>query len=105
MILMGLSRLDEGDGLEETFSQRRARWYLSCYGKFNSTKVERARKQRASSDKHAAGGSIQGLVCPLHHHVRLLGWKIVRRLALFAMSLARVKRYCTKHPLLVLVLE
>ena len=44
-----LSRLDEGDGLEETFSQRRARWHLSCYGKFNSTKVERTRKRRASS--------------------------------------------------------
>ena len=50
-------------------------------------------------------GDIQGLVCPLHHHVRLLGWKIVRRPALFAMSQGRIKRYCTKHPLSVLMLE
>ena len=51
----GVSRLDEGDGLEETFCRRRAKWHLSCYGKFNSTKVERARKRRASSDKQAVG--------------------------------------------------
>ena len=50
------NRLDEGGGLEETFSQRRARWHLSCYGKFNSTKVKRAGKRRASTDKQAVGG-------------------------------------------------
>ena len=52
----GLSRFDEGGGLAEMFFQRRARWHLCGYGKFNSTKVERARKQRAASDKHPAGG-------------------------------------------------
>ena len=62
----GLSRINEGDGLEETFSRRRARWHLSCYEKFNSTKVEGARKRRASSDKQAVGGKYTR---SLHHHM------------------------------------
>lgn len=51
----GLSRLDEGGGIDETFSRRCAWWHLSYYGKFNSTKVKRARKQSASTDKQTVG--------------------------------------------------
>ena len=50
-----LSRLDEGDGLENTFIKCKAQWHKSCYDKFNSTKLKRAEKRRALGDEQPVG--------------------------------------------------
>ena len=41
-IQVDLSRLDEGDGLENTFVRCQVLWHKSCYDLFNSTKLKRA---------------------------------------------------------------
>lgn len=43
-----LDRLDEGDGLEETFRKRKACFHSNCRAKYNSTKLKR--KAAASDD-------------------------------------------------------
>ena len=45
-IQVDLSRLDEGEGLENTFVRWKARWHKSCYDLFNSTKLKRAEKRQ-----------------------------------------------------------
>ena len=44
-LAINLERLDEGNGIEETFLSQRARWHKSCNVKFNSTKLRRAEKR------------------------------------------------------------
>ena len=46
-LAINLERLDEGNGIEETFLSQRARWHTckSCNVKFNSTKLRRAEKR------------------------------------------------------------
>ena len=46
-IQVDLSRLDEGEGLENMFVRWKARWHKSCYDLFNSTKLKRAEKRQA----------------------------------------------------------
>lgn len=43
---VNLSRIDEGDGLENTLFPRKARWHESCFLNFNSTKLQRAEKRK-----------------------------------------------------------
>lgn len=43
---INVSRLDDGDGMEETLVTHRAKWHKTCYVLCNATKVERARKRR-----------------------------------------------------------
>ena len=49
-ILIDLSRLDEGDGIEATFMKHEAKWHKSCHTKFNITKLRRAEKKRVSPE-------------------------------------------------------
>ena len=49
--------------------------------------------------------SIQGLVRLLQQHIPLLPRKILHRHALFVMNEGRIRKYCIKCPLLVLMLE
>ena len=51
-----LSRLDEGEGLENTFVRWKARWHKSCYDLFNSTKLKRAEKRQALESEQPVGG-------------------------------------------------
>ena len=44
-----LSRLDEGDGIEATFTKQKARWHKDCYILFNATKLKRAQKRQSTS--------------------------------------------------------
>ena len=46
-IQISLSRLNEGDGMENTFLRCKARWHKSCHLLFNSTKLNRAKKRQA----------------------------------------------------------
>ena len=46
-IQISLSRLNEGDGMENTFLRSKARWHKSCHLLFNSTKLNRAKKRQA----------------------------------------------------------
>ena len=55
-IQVDLSRLDEGEGLENTFVRWKARWHKSCYDLFNSTKLKRAEKRQALESEQAVGG-------------------------------------------------
>ena len=52
---INISRLDEGDGIEETFSRCTARWHRSCYALFNSTKFRRAEKRHSSQHGESIG--------------------------------------------------
>ena len=51
-----LSRLNEGNGIEETFLVNKARWHKSCYALFNSTKLKRAEKRHATLEEDVVGG-------------------------------------------------
>ncbi|KAK2551127.1 hypothetical protein P5673_028053 [Acropora cervicornis] len=55
-IQVDLSRLDEGEGLENTFVRWKARWHKSCYDLFNSTKLKRAEKRQALESEQPVGG-------------------------------------------------
>ena len=55
-IQVDLSLLDEGEGLENTFVRRKARWHKSCYDLFNSTKLKRAEKRQALESEQPVGG-------------------------------------------------
>ena len=55
-IQVDLSRLDEGEGLENTFVRWKARWHKSCYDLFNSTKLKRAEKRQALESEQPFGG-------------------------------------------------
>ena len=55
-IRVDLSRLDEGEGLENTFVRWKARWHKSCYDLFNSTKLKRAEKREALESEQPVGG-------------------------------------------------
>ena len=39
-----LRRLDEGNGIEATLIEHKAKWHKSCHSKFNATKLVRAEK-------------------------------------------------------------
>ena len=43
-IPMGLSRLDEGKGIETTFMEQVTKWHKTCHTKFNIKKLRRAEK-------------------------------------------------------------
>ena len=47
---MDLSRLDEGKGIEVTFTEQVAKWHKSCHTKFNITKLRRVEKNRVSPE-------------------------------------------------------
>ena len=51
-----LSRLDEGDGIEATFSKQKAHWHKGCYDLFNSTKLKRAQKRASTPQNEAPAG-------------------------------------------------
>ena len=42
--------LDEGGGIEATLLKHKAKWHKSCHSKFNTTKLQRAEKRKASMD-------------------------------------------------------
>jgi len=45
-IIFDPSRLDEGDGIEETLRKNHAKYHQSCQLMFNNTKLERAKKRQ-----------------------------------------------------------
>ena len=45
-----LRRLDEGNGIEATLIEHKAKWHKSCHSKFNATKLVRAEKRKSSID-------------------------------------------------------
>ena len=49
-ININISRLDLGDGIAHTLMAQQAQWHKSCRLKFSQTKLERAKKRKASED-------------------------------------------------------
>ena len=45
-----IGRPDEGGGIEATLLKHKAKWHKSCHSKFNTTKLQRAEKRKASMD-------------------------------------------------------
>lgn len=43
---LNLSRLDDGEGIEATLMQHRAKWHDSCRLKYNKTQLRRAEKRK-----------------------------------------------------------
>ena len=43
---VNLSRMDDGDGLEQTFVSRRAKFHRACSLKFNKNEIQRATKRK-----------------------------------------------------------
>ena len=60
---INISRLDDGDGMEQTLILHKAMWHKACYVWCNATKVERARIQQDQSSHEQANS-------PLKHHLR-----------------------------------
>ena len=48
-----ISQLDDGEGIQATFEQHRARWHDSCRLAYNKTELFRAEKRKISSDHNA----------------------------------------------------
>ena len=42
--------LDEGNGIEQTFLDKKASWHKSCRDLFSNTKLERAKKRKLALD-------------------------------------------------------
>jgi hypothetical protein len=42
------SRLDEGNGIENTFVKNNVKWHKGCYTLFNATTLKRAEKRHSS---------------------------------------------------------
>ena len=47
---INLSRLDDGESIEETFQKHKAKWHDSCRLQYNKTKLQRAEKRKRSID-------------------------------------------------------
>ena len=54
---INLSRLNEGEGIEASFQQHKAKWHDSCRLKFNKTKLQRAEKRKAAPDDNSSSKS------------------------------------------------
>ena len=54
-IALDSDRLDEGDGIEETFRKNNALYHQSCRLLFNNSKLERAGKRFANNESPASG--------------------------------------------------
>lgn len=52
-IKINLARLNEGEGIENTLLNLKARWHKSCITKFNATKLKRAEKRYASEEPYS----------------------------------------------------
>jgi hypothetical protein len=47
---LNLSRLDDGDGIEATLRQHKAKWHDSCRLEYNKTKLQRAEKRKRPAE-------------------------------------------------------
>lgn len=54
-ININISRLNEGNGIESTLANNRAKWHKNCYSLFNSTKLKRAQKRHSDELEQAVG--------------------------------------------------
>ena len=54
-IIIDPSRLEKGDGVEDTLRRNHATYHQSCLLLFNNTKLQRAQKRKASSDSPTDG--------------------------------------------------
>ena len=48
-IQLNIERLDDGDGIPETFRKHNAKWHKTCNNKFNNLKLQRAEKRKSAS--------------------------------------------------------
>ena len=56
-----LSRLEDGDGIEATLQQNKAKWHDSCRLGYNKTQLQRAEKRKRSTEDVAnASNQLEG---------------------------------------------
>lgn len=48
-VQVDVSRLDQGNGIESTFKEHKTKWHKSCYLKFTTNKLERAKERKRKS--------------------------------------------------------
>ena len=61
---INISRLDEGDGIEETLAKRQSKWHKVCYVLCNDDKVKRAKESQICMDT---------IESPVKHQLRSSG--------------------------------
>ena len=49
-----LNRLDEGDGIQETFTKNNAKWHKHCYVKLSSYNLQRTKDRKRKHDEQSA---------------------------------------------------
>ena len=54
---VNLTRMNDGDGLEQTFVSRRAKFHTTCSLKFNKNELQRATKRKTSADEEISPGA------------------------------------------------
>ena len=54
---VNLTRMDDGDGLEQTFVSRRAKFYTACSLKFNKNEIQRATKRKMHANDEISPGT------------------------------------------------
>ncbi|XP_062605131.1 uncharacterized protein LOC134266937 [Saccostrea cucullata] len=54
---LDMSRLDEGDGIQSTFQNHKAKWHDSCRLKYNKTALQRAQKRKMSTTEDTTSAS------------------------------------------------
>ena len=58
-IVLDPSRLNDGDGIEDTLKRNKAKYHQSCRLMFNNSKLERARKRTSSTNNQLDEGHIK----------------------------------------------
>lgn len=95
-----LCRLNEGEGIEASFQQHKAKWHDSCRLKFNKTKLQRAEKRKAAPDNSSSSKS------PRKYTRRSLeSYQTLFINASSVVSKLKVKTPCTEHRHLSLMPE
>ena len=59
---VNLTRMNDGDGLEQTFVSRRAKFHTTCSLKFNKNELQRATKRKTSADEEISPGAKKNIL-------------------------------------------
>ena len=78
-IALDPDRLDEGDGIEETFRKNNAVYHQYCQLLFSNSKLERARKRSANSESLASGNNNERQKNNCTQRSMLSMWKMRKR--------------------------
>ena len=60
---LNLSRLDEGEGVEVTLKEHKAKWHDSCRLRYNKTQLQRAEKRKRKEDDYDDDDAVAANTC------------------------------------------